>query len=38
LVRALADLDKVLLQKPQDPDALYERSWVAYSLGIDAKG
>lgn len=35
---ALDDLNKALEQNPQDQDALYDRSWVSYSLGFNAKG
>jgi tetratricopeptide (TPR) repeat protein len=35
---ALEDLNKAVEQNPQDADALYERSWVSYELGFDAKG
>ena len=35
---ALEDLNKAVEQNPQDPDALYERSWVSYELGFAAKG
>jgi uncharacterized protein len=35
---ALQDLDSALVQVPQDADALYERSYVSYVLGLDAAG
>jgi tetratricopeptide (TPR) repeat protein len=35
---ALEDLNKAVEQNPQDPDALYDRSWVSYELGFAAKG
>jgi tetratricopeptide (TPR) repeat protein len=33
---AAEDLTRVLVQYPQHADALYERSWVTYVMGIDA--
>jgi tetratricopeptide (TPR) repeat protein len=33
---AAEDLTRVLVQYPQHADALYERSWVTYAMGIDA--
>lgn len=35
---ALEDLNSALVQSPQDPDAVYERSWVTYELGLDSSG
>lgn len=35
---ALEDLNRAVEQNPQDPDALYDRSWASYELGMDAKG
>jgi uncharacterized protein len=35
---ALEDLNRALVQSPQDPDALYERSKVMYYLGFHATG
>ncbi|MFL5639756.1 MAG: hypothetical protein ACJ78M_10285, partial [Gemmatimonadaceae bacterium] len=35
---ALKDLNRELLQRPQDADALYERSNVAYYLGFHGSG
>jgi uncharacterized protein len=34
--QALADLNSVLVQYPQNADALYERSWVNYDLAFTA--
>jgi tetratricopeptide (TPR) repeat protein len=35
---ALEDLNKAVMQRPQDPDALYRRSRVGYAVGFQAKG
>jgi tetratricopeptide (TPR) repeat protein len=37
-LKAVEDLDRVLVQNPQNTDALYDRSWASYNIGLDATG